>query len=82
MKSLIFVIAERLNGEASPGRAALVLAHVLVHEITHALEGVSRHAETGIMKAHWTLADYKQMAKMLDFTPVDVNMIHYRLAHR
>ena len=78
----VFVIAERMNVEALPGRAYLVLAHVLVHEITHVLEGVSRHTETGIMKARWTFADYGQMAKMLKFTPVDINLIHYRLAHR
>jgi hypothetical protein len=58
------------------------LAHVLVHEITHALEGVSRHAETGVMKANWTFAGYGQMARLLEFTPVDANLIRYRLAHR
>jgi hypothetical protein len=79
----IFVIADRLQLEdGREHRGSLILAHVLVHEITHALEGVSRHADTGIMKANWTPGDYRQMAQMLAFAPADIEMIHYRLAHR
>jgi hypothetical protein len=28
-----------------------VLAHVLVHEITHILQGIDRHSESGVMKS-------------------------------
>jgi len=38
-----------------------ILAHVLVHEITHVLEGVSRHADAGVMKARWDAEDYRSM---------------------
>ena len=76
----VFVLAGRL------GQTSLVtplLAHVLVHEITHALEGISRHAETGVMKARWSGDDFSAMGrKTLEFTPVDVSIIHSRLAHR
>ena len=53
-----------------------VLAHVLVHEVTHILQGIERHSETGIMKAHWTAQDYTDMAwKPLSFTSDDVDLI-------
>jgi hypothetical protein len=79
----VFVLADRLKEEADPRLVPTILAHVLVHEITHVLEGVSRHSETGLMKANWTGKDYAAMAhKPLEFAPVDVNIIHYRLAHR
>ena len=78
-----FVFADRLKKGVDPNLLPTLLAHALVHEITHVLEGVNRHAETGVMKAHWTGKDYCAMAhKPLEFTPIDVNMIHYRLAHR
>ena len=79
----VFVFADRLKKTVEPDLVPPLLAHVLVHEITHVLEGVSRHSETGVMKAHWTRRDHLSMAhKLLEFTPVDVNMIHYRLARR
>ena len=40
---------DELNRNGGPS----VLAHVLVHEITHVLEGIDRHSATGIMKAHF-----------------------------
>jgi hypothetical protein len=54
-----------------------VLAHVLVHEITHVLEGIDRHSATGIMKAHWNYNDYLEMRrKPLPFAHEDVNLIY------
>jgi hypothetical protein len=43
--------ARRADWEAS------LLAYVLVHEITHALQQVDRHSEEGVMKAFWTAKD-------------------------
>jgi len=64
-------------------RTPALLAHVLVHEITHVLEGVDRHSETGVMKALWTEADYVQMrAKPLPFTDWDIQLIHKGLESR
>jgi hypothetical protein len=52
-------------------------AHVLVHEVTHILQGISRHSETGLMKATFTKKDIGQMeCHSLPFTEQDVQMIH------
>jgi hypothetical protein len=53
-----------------------ILAHVLVHEITHLLQGMTRHSESGIMKRRWTHGDYKEMRwRGLSFTTTDVSLI-------
>jgi hypothetical protein len=60
-----------------------VLAHVLVHEITHILQGDSGHSESGVMKAHWSGSDLSQMArKPLTFTSEDIRLIDRGLAAR
>ena len=71
---------ERMSRFAPP---TFVLAHVLVHEITHILQGIDRHSESGVMKARWTPEDYYAMAiKPLPFTPEDVELIQLGLARR
>lgn len=68
---------------AKPSLAPALLAHVLVHEITHILEGVARHTATGIMKANWTSSDYYAMeTNTLPFASEDVELIHQNLARR
>jgi hypothetical protein len=68
---------------AKPGLAPALLAHVLVHEITHILEGVARHSATGIMKANWTSGDYYDMqTKTLAFASEDIELIHRGLTQR
>lgn len=60
-----------------------VLAHVLVHEITHILQGLSRHSEKGVMKAYWNRMDYEQMDRApLSFTEEDIRLIQFGLAKR
>jgi hypothetical protein len=55
----------------------VLLAHVLVHEITHILQGIDRHSDSGVMKACWTAPDYEAMArKPLPFASDDVDLIH------
>jgi hypothetical protein len=77
----ITVFWDRVAGLSRFAQLAVVLAHVLAHEITHILQGIDRHSETGIMKAHWTPEDYRAMAsKPLPFTPVDVQLIQLGLA--
>jgi hypothetical protein len=68
----------------SPGAPpVVVLAHVLVHEITHILQGIDRHSESGIMKSKWTLADFRAMAsEPLPFTLLDVELIQRGIARR
>jgi hypothetical protein len=68
----------------SPGAPpVVVLAHVLVHEITHILQGIDRHSESGIMKSKWTLADFTEMAsEPLPFTLLDMELIQRGIARR
>ena len=79
----ITVFWDRLDRRTRAAPAAVVLAHVLVHEITHILQGVDRHSDSGIMKAGWTPSDYVEMSlKPLPFTSVDVELIRRGLAKR
>jgi hypothetical protein len=65
------------------GLHTMALAHVLVHEITHIIQGVPRHSETGVMKARWTLGDYDEMRhRPLAFAPEDLELIRLGLAAR
>jgi hypothetical protein len=60
-----------------------VLGHVIAHEVTHILQGVLRHSESGVMKARWSNADYQEMTwKPLRFTDEDVVLIHRGLKAR
>ena len=64
-------------------RPEVVLAHVMVHEITHDLQGVCRHSATGLMKAHWTTSDFCEMLhKPLHFTAEDLILLYHGLATR
>lgn len=80
----ITVLYDRLAwSEQSPGLAPALLAHVLVHEITHKLQGICRHSSTGIMKSNWTEDDYYDMrTKTLSFASEDVELIHLGLAQQ
>jgi hypothetical protein len=72
----IVVFWDRIQQKMPVGRAQILLAHVLVHEIAHILQGVSRHSDTGIMKARWSDGDiFQMMKKPLSFTPYDVIVI-------
>jgi hypothetical protein len=72
----VVVFYDRVSRSGGSGLADIVLAHVLVHEITHILENMARHAETGVMKARWDAADYRQMARSpLPFAEDDVALI-------
>jgi hypothetical protein len=60
-----------------------LLAHVMTHEIAHLLEGISRHSQTGVMKARWEAHDFAQMAYTpLPFAPEDVDLIRRGLRLR
>jgi hypothetical protein len=72
----IQVLYNRIETAAPASVAPAVLAHVLVHEITHVLEDVSHHSGTGIMKAQWNSDDYRIMASHpLPFAAIDVELI-------
>ena len=60
-----------------------LMAHVMVHEITHILQGVARHSDDGVMKARWTAEDRAEMkVKALSFTSYDAELINRGLDAR
>jgi hypothetical protein len=70
---------------AARGNALMphLLAHVLVHEITHILQGVTRHSGQGVMKAQWKQQDFNLMlGGSLEFASLDVDLIHDGIAKR
>jgi hypothetical protein len=82
-KNYIEVFYDRVRDAVGPATMPHLLAYVLVHEITHILEDVSRHSETGIMKAHWNKDDYAQMFfHHLPFAAVDVKLIQQAMKDR
>ncbi len=79
----IYVFYDRLRATVPDRMVSPLLAHVLVHEITHILQGLDRHSESGIMKAQWDGNDYARMSrKPLPFSPVDVTLIERGLEAR
>ena len=76
--SHITVFLDRIEEMRAPSN---VLAHVMVHEITHLLQGIGRHSATGVMKEMWTARDYGGMRlRPLSFTPLDIDLIYAGLA--
>jgi hypothetical protein len=79
----IRILYDRIENVYDPRATVMILAHVIVHEITHALEGIDRHSKEGVMKSQWTLDDFKKMAyKPLPFDPEDVLLIRRGVAKR
>jgi hypothetical protein len=77
----IVVFYDRLTKK--PGNVSCLLGHVIAHEVAHILQGVTRHSESGLMKANWTGEDYQRMAwKPLPFTDEDVRLIQSGLKVR
>ena len=78
---LITVFYDRIDDSSIPTNR--VLAHVMVHEIAHVLQGICRHSDSGIMKARWTPWDFRDMSfKPLQFTREDVELIQLGLTGR
>jgi len=66
-----------------PEGVPYVMAHVLVHEVAHVLQGVKRHSDNGVMKANWTGEDFAQMRrKALPFTADDIDLIQSGVGDR
>ena len=62
------------RGQQRPHSANL--GHVLVHEIAHILEGVSRHSESGVMKAIGiSKTSARWRSRPLPFDPEDLRLI-------
>jgi hypothetical protein len=78
----ITVRYDRVRNSAGTSRdlEPAILGHVLIHEITHVLQCLDRHAEKGVMKAHWSSEDYYEMRwKPLAFTQQDVDLMRLGL---
>lgn len=72
----IIVFVDRVLAAGNQMTGPKLMAHVIVHEITHILEGFSLHAQTGIMKAHWSADDICNMGfKPLRFEEHDLQLI-------
>jgi hypothetical protein len=82
--SKIVVMFDRVERSARcSSQVSNVLGHVMTHEITHLLQGVSRHSETGVMKARWGAQDFVLMERHpLRFAPEDIELIQFGLARR
>jgi hypothetical protein len=80
--SHIVVFYDRLR-KSNSNQVTASLAYVLVHEVTHLLEGITRHSKTGIMKAQWDRDDRFEIALgRLAFAPEDVDLIQHGLDAR
>jgi hypothetical protein len=69
--------------QTMPGSPQIILGYVLAHEITHLLEGICRHSDSGVMKAAWSRADYFNMRRggfALDSE--DIELIHLGIERR
>ena len=74
---------DRISEYHEPKLVRCLLAHVLVHEITHILQGVCRHSDHGVMKAHWEQKDYADMIwATLPFADEDIDLIYSGLLTR
>ena len=73
-------IAENADG---PIQVSTLLGHVMAHEITHVVQGIARHSQAGVMKAHWNAHDiWQMMNKPLPFAPDDIDLIQRGLRPR
>ena len=79
----IVIFYDRVHRAVEPDLLPCLLAHVLVHEITHILQGIGRHSGQGVMKANWDGPDHLAMrGKPLAFAPEDIDLIYLGLAGR
>ncbi len=79
----IQILYDRVRATVAPDMEVHLLAYVLAHELTHMIEGETRHSETGVMKAHWTAHDYLAMSSGgLGFAAEDVQLVQRGMAIR
>jgi len=72
----IHIFVDRVNAMVTRSETGMLLGHVLAHEIAHVLEGMARHSESGVMKAHWGRKDLRALLwHPLRFEAVDGALI-------
>jgi hypothetical protein len=70
------IFYDRIRLMDQPSLDAILLGYAMSHEMTHLLQGVMRHSETGVMKSSWDTADYFQMKRgQLRFEDDDIRTI-------
>jgi hypothetical protein len=73
----------RILSRAPLGTANVALAYVFAHELAHAMEGIARHSESGILKARWSNDDFEAMIlNEFAFTDTDIDLIRKGLSSR
>jgi hypothetical protein len=79
----IVIFYDRVRRAIRSAMIPCLLAHVMVHEITHILQAIYRHSDQGMMKATWDGSDYFAMTwKPLAFSSDDIDLIYSGLAGR
>ena len=73
----------RRLSRAHPSAAIVAPAYVIAHELAHAMQGIGRHSNSGILKPEWSDDDFTAMLfNELYFDKFDVVLIRQRLAAR
>jgi hypothetical protein len=79
----ITVFYDRVEKTAKQTVTNVLLGHVLAHELTHLLQGIERHSDSGVMRAKWTVEDQFAMAhRALLFTREDLRLLELGIARR
>ncbi len=79
----IVVFYDRMRANHDSNQLTYLLAYVLVHEVTHILQGISYHPRSGIMKARWNSSDYISIQnRSLGLSDEDAERIRAGLAWR
>jgi len=80
----VSVYADRVRAllvKSHPAVQNIAFAYVIAHELGHAIQGVARHSDEGIMKPRWNADDFSAMLfHQLRFAEPDAAMIRQRLA--
>jgi len=84
MGRIAYAIYDRVRDTAA--RAAMneddLLGFVMAHEIAHLMLPRGAHAETGLMRGHWNVRDFRQTDVMsLGFSPQQASDIRSTLLH-
>jgi hypothetical protein len=84
MGRIAYAIYDRVRDTAA--RAAMneddLLGFVMAHEIAHLMLPRGSHVETGLMRGHWDVRDFRQTdVRKLGFSPQQASEIRSTLLH-
>lgn len=81
--SLITVYEDRVQSLVThfPSLSHVLLGYIFAHELAHMMQGIDDHSDSGILKAHWSNADFSAMHhREWAFSDCDVDRIRDGLA--